>query len=340
MKCKLCTINEPDKKNTHFLSDSIIRICLNENGENIREKGFYFDVSNDKAFIDFNFQRRTSYEKLTETLGREPSDEEITKAKEIPFSVDYVFCSECEKKFTEIEEKFTHKYLEDFRSNKYKDLSKLEVSDYKIIKSFFILQVWRTAVADPSLFTISKDVHEDLRDIILNNSSIDASRLDKYPVFVTYLSTIDEKNGHTGNFVGYTSDENPNLIIMNDFVIQFFPGEEQLKYFDFYNLNNPQYFEEFKNIDSSKFTFKILSDEQRRVLLYDIMVNDKIKALTEFYAANFKRLWFTLFGFYPTNFLTSQYMSFIIQDSKTNLLHYTFENILKLTEQFIAERVR
>ena len=84
MKCALCKTNDADKKNTHFLTDSIIRTCLNENGENIREKGFYFDISNDTPFVDFNFQRHTTVEKLISTLGREPNEEEIEKAKILP----------------------------------------------------------------------------------------------------------------------------------------------------------------------------------------------------------------------------------------------------------------
>ena len=98
MTCALCRQREADKKNTHFLTDSIIRTCLNENGENVREKGFYFDVSNDSPFVEFNFQRRTTLEKLKTALGRDPNDGEIKKAKQIPFSVDFVFCSECENK--------------------------------------------------------------------------------------------------------------------------------------------------------------------------------------------------------------------------------------------------
>ena len=37
--CKLCSQREADKKNTHYLTDSIIRTCLNKDGSNIREQG-------------------------------------------------------------------------------------------------------------------------------------------------------------------------------------------------------------------------------------------------------------------------------------------------------------
>ena len=92
MTCKLCKQKEADKKNTHYLTDSIIRSCLNEDGVNVREKGYMFEVSNSTPFIDFNFQRETSQNSILEALGREPTEEEIENAKQIAYSVDYVFC--------------------------------------------------------------------------------------------------------------------------------------------------------------------------------------------------------------------------------------------------------
>ena len=46
MKCALCQDREANKRNTHYLSDGIIRKCLNIGGTNERERGFYFDISN------------------------------------------------------------------------------------------------------------------------------------------------------------------------------------------------------------------------------------------------------------------------------------------------------
>src|SRR5687768_3219748 len=101
MKCALCQIREADKKNTHFLTDSIIRSCLNFDGSNEREKGFYYDISTDKTFTDFNFQR-VGEEVIEKAVGRLATDEELEKARKIPFSVDYVFCTACESIFTKI----------------------------------------------------------------------------------------------------------------------------------------------------------------------------------------------------------------------------------------------
>lgn len=60
--CALCKEEKEPKSNTHYLTDSIIRTCLNENGKNTREKGFFFDFSN--PAIHYGFQRNTNSEKF------------------------------------------------------------------------------------------------------------------------------------------------------------------------------------------------------------------------------------------------------------------------------------
>jgi len=76
MKCLLCSVNEATKKNTHYLTDAIIRTALNAEGGNSRETGLYWGLSTGKAGADFGFQRSTAIAKLEEILGRSPTDEE------------------------------------------------------------------------------------------------------------------------------------------------------------------------------------------------------------------------------------------------------------------------
>jgi hypothetical protein len=117
MICALCLNKAATKKNTHYLTDGIIRSCLNWEGTNEREKGFYFDMSSKTVGVDFNFQRETPTEQLRKTFGRLPTDEEIDKAKKIPFSVNDVFCPDCEKIFTGIENQFLNFVLPQFRNS-------------------------------------------------------------------------------------------------------------------------------------------------------------------------------------------------------------------------------
>ena len=93
MTCKCCNKKDADKKNTHYLTDAIIRKCLNENGTNYREKGFMFGLSNKSPFVEFGFQRETKTQSIIDALGRQPSDDEINEAKKNAFSVDFFFCA-------------------------------------------------------------------------------------------------------------------------------------------------------------------------------------------------------------------------------------------------------
>ena len=138
MTCALCKAREANKKNTHFLTDGIIRSCLNLDGSKKREKGFYFNLSNDNPFIEFNFQRETPINKLKSSLAREVTDEENEKAKSIPFSVDNVFCSVCENYFTEIESKFINELLPIFRNTDLTDKDITNLTDIKTVRLFFL----------------------------------------------------------------------------------------------------------------------------------------------------------------------------------------------------------
>jgi len=75
--CRLCQSNEANKRNTHYLTDSIIRSVLNIDGSNDRDKGFSFNMSNDTPFIDMSIQRATPTEEFEKVTGRQLTDEEI-----------------------------------------------------------------------------------------------------------------------------------------------------------------------------------------------------------------------------------------------------------------------
>src|SRR5690606_8920606 len=115
MKCALCLDREANKKNTHYLSDGVIRKCLNIGGTNERERGYYFDISNGNPFVEFNFQRIDEVN-LEKGLGRAPTEEELENARQIPFSVDYVFCGVCEASFRDFESKFSNDIIPKLRN--------------------------------------------------------------------------------------------------------------------------------------------------------------------------------------------------------------------------------
>jgi hypothetical protein len=336
--CALCIEREANKENTHFLTDSIIRSCLNLDGSKEREKGFYFDLSNDNAFIEFNFQRGTSIDKLQSSLGREVTDEEIEKAKSIPFSVDNVFCGICENYFTEIENKFISEILPSFRNTDLTGVNTINLIDIKIVRLFFYIQIWRTAICDETL-KLSSDTAENLRQIILNHKTVDTNEIRHYPISITYLQTIGNEAEYTTNYVGYTSDRNPSLIIMNDFVIQFYESPDVVKFFDFYGLTTEHNYKHFINFNEEHFIVNIFQNDRRKQFLQDFIRSERVKQTIQYYVDSFGELWLKLFGVYPPVQTTQEYLQALTGGDEFNVLQYTKENIMDVTVKFVQSKI-
>jgi len=334
MICALCKEKEADKKNTHYLTDSIIRSCLNEDGSNERERGFYFDMSSNTPYVNFNFQRVTSIEVLEEALGRVPTDEEIEKAKEIPFSVDYVFCSDCEKKFTEIETPFIENILPKLRNEDLESTEILNFDNVKIIKIFFYLQVWRNAICEDS-YKLSDEVLEELRLSILDYNNLTNENIPIFPIHITYLNVTGEQKNYTSNIVGSTNDKNPNIIIMNDFVIQFFETKESVNELDFYGLNESN----FKTTlceDNNSINFNIFNNERRLQFINDIQDNEKVKKSVKSITKIFLTKWISVFRTMPSKFVLENYLKNIVDgDNQKKLLLLSEETIKTKTNEFI-----
>jgi hypothetical protein len=334
--CALCKEKEANKTNTHYLTDAIIRTCLNLDGSKEREHGLYFDVSSDSPFINFNFQRGTSVSKLEEKLGREATEEEIEKAMQIPFSVDNVFCSDCEAKFTEIENKFTQNILPKHRENDLTDLKELDFDgqDSVTYKLFFYLQVWRTSICEQQ-FDIDTDVQEELRKTILNHVEINQDNLPIYPLVITYMQTTGGEAEYTRNLVGCTNDRNPNFLLMNDFIIQFFDSIDDVKQTDFYGLNEYNTFNDFVCIDNDSLKIKIIPNEMRLEILDRITKEEQAQYTIAFLEEYFKRIWFQIFqGATPHPSIVQRYKEYMTA-GYFDILAYTPESIATKTRDFI-----
>lgn len=328
--CALCKEEKEPKSNTHYLTDSIIRTCLNENGKNTREKGFFFDFSN--PAIHYGFQRNTNSEKIKNFLKREITDEEIEEAKkQIPFSVDDKFCKDCENKFTAIETNFISKYLDFFRDHKFTD-SLVIFEDKKVIKSFFLLQIWRTHICNTD-FYLESETCEKIRNIIYNNDSIEENTLNEFPISITYLTTPTIQD-YTANTVGYLPNNiNPNIIIMNDFVIQFFHNSQSVKFFDFFGLNTLENYKDYINTNSEKFIFKIFNNEEREIFNRKIQEKN-VERFMEYYSSIFKELHIKCFLKPAPLYLIKEFFKYL--EGEENLTH---ENMQTLMTNFINKKV-
>lgn len=333
MNCALCLDKEATKKNTHYLTDGIIRSCLNLEGSNERGKGFYFDMSSKTAGVGFNFQRETPTEKLEKTFGRLPSDEEIDKAKKIPFSVDNVFCPDCEKIFTGIENQFLQDILPQFRDSNLTGVDNKSLEQVKELRLFFYIQIWRTAVCD-SMLKLTASTSETLRLFIFEKEKFAQNELTIFPLTVTYLETLGTEHKYTSNFVGLTNDTNPNIILFNDFIIQFYESDTSIKFDSFYGLNNELTFKDNINFNEQRFLIPIINNEKREEIFNKFLNEEKVKQTLVLLEYIFTRQWQRLYNFSPPIYLKQHFISGIVTNKNNSYLNYTEEQIVKYTNDF------
>ncbi|UMQ41569.1 hypothetical protein MKS83_19555 [Chryseobacterium sp. Y16C] len=338
MICALCNTNEANKKNTHYLTDSIIRTCLNEDGSNVREKGFYFKMSSKTPYVNFNFQRGTSIQNLEETLGRLPTEDEIEKAKKIPYSVDFVFCNECEDIFTKIETPFIERILPTLREEDHEETNELELEDVKVIKMFFYLQIWRTSISVDS-FKVNTDSLENLRISILNYEQLNIEDIPNFPIHLTYLNVVGEQINYTSNIICTINEQNSNIIIMNDFVLQFFENAESVNKIDFHGLYDYDNYLELVNKDNSIFKFKIFNNEERVAFILKLQRIEKVQKSISALQQMFVELWVSIFSNVPAPPIVDLYVAYLIVDNN-DLLLLTEEAVTHKTTEFIAEFLR
>jgi len=326
----MCQDNPADKTNTHYLTDGVIRTCLNEEGVNIREKGLMFNISLDKNSIEAKFQRNTSQKAIKQMFGRDASDSEIDDAKKVPFSVDHFFCSACEKRFTEIEEYFLKEILPQLRGNDFDGKTEI-VFDNLLVRKFFLLQIYRTAVCDPEL-KISTEMLEKLRLIILN-AETDSEEVKSVPLNITYLNTVGDNYEYTKNTVGTASEGENRLILFNDFIIHFHESNDFPAFIDFWGLNEKDTFADFTNYQEENFKIKILNNKER-LQFWNRYYKEKAHQQISFYRSKFTRSYIRMYGVPPHPSYLQKFVTAIIygNDIKDEPRYSSaqFEKMLKL----------
>lgn len=327
--CKFCQINEANKKNTHYLTDAIIRSCLNIEGSNNREKGLYFAINSKNPFIEFNFQRLDE-QSIENVIGRKPTDEEIENAKQIPFSVDYIFCNECEKKFTDIETEFIDKILPKFRQNDLAGLNSILIKENLICRNFFYLQIFRSAICEEA-FALPLEFIDELRKILFE-------KIEDYliPLSVTYLQTTGGNENYTENYIGYTSDKNPFIIFMNDFIIQCYDKSENIKQLELHGLNDDAY-KKFINSNEEAFIFNIFQNDKRKEFLKNLITNEKVKQTITTFENLFDQIWIKLFGTAAPSFQKDNYIQSVANQSKEKLNSLSQEEMYNFTFSYLVK---
>ncbi|TQM50626.1 hypothetical protein BDE36_2373 [Arcticibacter tournemirensis] len=266
---------------------------------------------------------------LEATIGRKPTDGEIERAKSIPFSVDYIFCTTCEDLFSQIENKFINDILPSFRRNNLSGIENITEPDPIAVRNFFYIQIYRSAVCE-DILDFPDPFLEQMRVSILGKTG-DKS----IPLNVTYLQTAGETASYTENFVGFTSDKNPYIIFMNDFIIQVYEDSDKIHLNHFYGLNEEGNYKSYINHLEEGFTFRIFENAKRKNFLNNVVIGEKVQKNIQYYQEMFDLFWRKLFGVDAPAHQKQRYIENLIKGDRNNLIKYSKEEVLQFTKSYM-----
>ena len=292
-----------------------------------------FNISNNTDTIEFRFQRSTSPEAVEETLGRTPNEEEIAEAMEIPFSVDYMWCNKCENIFTGIENDFIKNILPRLRGRDFTGQPEVTFDENIIIRKFFLLQVYRTSIADPG-YRISAGLQNELRELIFNTDA-DPARLLNIPLNITFQNTLGDESEYTTNTVGIASDRDNKIIIMNDFIIQVFENAGAVKFVDFMGFNDKATFDHYTNQNENNFVIKIINNDLRKKI-WAPYHNEQAQQKKAAWSRMFASAYLKRNHQFPSAQLVESFLwEIIYSDSVNNESKYSKKRIDKLIAMFV-----
>lgn len=167
--CLLCDKNPADKTGSHIVPHFLSKRIDNEIGSKGRDRELGFRISSDKT--ESYFGRAVLPEKLEEIYG-EVTDEIIEKNNVFGI-VDNYFCTDCEKRFGEVENEYA-KTL-----NKATSIEENYVSEKTPFLGFLFWSsiIWRLSIQEKSGFELKKKEEKKLRRILNKYLVLDIKKL-------------------------------------------------------------------------------------------------------------------------------------------------------------------
>lgn len=160
--CRLCLKQPANQTGSHIIPFFILRMIDDEDGSKKRGKDLGFKMGS--TFDTSYFGRSVLPEKLDEVYG-DLNDEEIEELSDSPWIIDNIFCSDCEKRFSVIENEYA-KTLDKY------DEGKLYTSTRGDISFLFWLSVmWRVSITKQAYQL--KQKHENLLRRLLDKYLVD-----------------------------------------------------------------------------------------------------------------------------------------------------------------------
>lgn len=216
IKCMLCKKNPADKPGSHMVPHLLIARTFSYDGSKDREK-VVVDVANlSEGYREKYFGHHVYDDTVNELIGRSLTDEEIEEEnqKVNVLTRDYVFCEECERRFSTIESYYAE--ILDGRMKNYPS---------EIPYLFWMSVMWRMSVGEMGC-KMDRDHEEKLRkvldtclafkreDIVTKKSKLGYCAYSLYKAKDTRDETLGIFGHHTSTI--------PYQALMGEFLINFY----------------------------------------------------------------------------------------------------------------------
>jgi len=265
--CKLCKVNEADKTGSHIVPAFIIKNLFP------RDKEFVYTIGKN---ITSHIGRGILPEKIEEFIGKSMTEQE-RKDNQIPFIVDYYFCSSCEKKLGYLESLYA-KYIH----QKIKNASDLEIKFLdkgNLISLFWYSVMWRISIHNLPLKLKLKD--ERKLQSILNSNLKDSSLaleqhlsnneivLCKYPIAILFNGKDNRERMNGGQITGHGLLRNPYLAFVNEYIIllYFKPTQVNSVKHLLYGIEGMYELGEIVNYNSNDIKVNLMSDDNWNTIM-------------------------------------------------------------------------
>lgn len=216
IKCMLCRKNPADKPGSHMVSHMLIAKTFSYDGSKDRDK-VVVDVTNlSEGYREKYFGHHVYDDTVNKLIGRSLTDEEIEEEnkKVNALTRDYVFCEDCEKRFSTIES-----YYAEILDGKMKQYPP------EIPYLFWLSVMWRMSVGDMGC-KMERDHEEKLLKVLdkclaLKREDIVTKR-NKLGYCAYSLYRTKDTRDETLGILGFHTPTIPYQALMGDLLINFY----------------------------------------------------------------------------------------------------------------------
>lgn len=207
--CALCRKVKADKTGSHLAPNFLIHGAFSFDGKGKRFREIVARENLNGRDRPIFYGQDVSPDAIGADLGHEMTDDEIANNINI-LECDYLFCSNCEKRFGILETE----YAQFYRGEK-KDINP------KVSYLFWLSVFWRMCIGHMSIFLKGEDefnMREILDRHITTIPDISRSSADMGDFGYVLWRTKGIKKGFSGIF-GTRTEKSPYMIIVNDMVV-------------------------------------------------------------------------------------------------------------------------